>query len=321
MPKQSWSRPSLEIHIPISPTVRYENMVHYNVNSLRVYGGAYRDAKVILTIGDENFDESWSNKPWIRDLGIEVRWVPQERYKEWIYYATAVERFCYRFEADMVLMLDADIVIRRPLDELIDGCYEAREFRGLIPHVSPFRGEGSWQELYDAAGLGKVEAIHEHTGWGYMLTDEALRYCPAYFNLGVLCAPADVMASVGSVIYEMMGVCEGVFKTAYKCQIAAGLAVTKQKVPYSPLPMRFNYPNQPLIEALHQGELEHAAIVHYLASHQGIYKETFDSAESIEAVLKRTDLRNANEQLRQVLRTIHPLVVSQGGPHSPKVAG
>ena len=48
-----------------------------------------------------------------------------------------------------------------------------------------------WQDIYRAVGLGSsFETPCEHTGWGYMFQDESMRYCPPYFNLGVLAAPA-----------------------------------------------------------------------------------------------------------------------------------
>lgn len=44
--------PNLEIHIPVSPAPMFMNMVHCLALSLRRFGGAYRDARIILTVGD-----------------------------------------------------------------------------------------------------------------------------------------------------------------------------------------------------------------------------------------------------------------------------
>ena len=76
--------PSLEIHIPISPTPLFANMVHYFVHSLRVYGGRYRNAKVVLTVGEQSIDRKWERRnAWIARHGIEVRWLPEALYRKW----------------------------------------------------------------------------------------------------------------------------------------------------------------------------------------------------------------------------------------------
>lgn len=48
--------PTLEVHVPVSPTRTFLNMAHYLTRSLRVRGGRYRDAPIILTVGAEKRD-------------------------------------------------------------------------------------------------------------------------------------------------------------------------------------------------------------------------------------------------------------------------
>lgn len=301
-------RPSLEIHIPISPKPYFLNMTHYLVSSLRRFGGAYQSARVVLTIGDAEIDhniaESYS---WIRKQGVEVKWVPQELFARDSYFATALERFRYQFRSDVVLMLDADVLISRPFDEPIHDCYRKQYFAGLIAHVPPFSEPDGWQKVYQAAGLGEVICKHEHTGWGYMFTDEEQRFCPPYFNFGVLCAPGRIMNKIGEEIYSLMHCVETVIDTPYRGQIALSLAVTKLGIPYRCLPMRYNFANDALLEALHGQELPHARILHLLRDHQQIYKtRLFADKNSVEEMLARKDLRGINLMAQDVLRQVHP---------------
>src|SRR5262245_47563495 len=69
-------RPTLEIHVPISPTPIFINMIRCLVHSLRLHGGAYRNAPVIVTAGDREIDPALAHRlGWLPGSGIELRWV------------------------------------------------------------------------------------------------------------------------------------------------------------------------------------------------------------------------------------------------------
>ena len=48
---RSMHRPTLEVHVPIAPTSSFLRQLHCLTHSLRRFGGAYRDAPVIATVG------------------------------------------------------------------------------------------------------------------------------------------------------------------------------------------------------------------------------------------------------------------------------
>jgi hypothetical protein len=183
----------------------------------------------------------------------------------------------------------------------------------VVAHIPPLARREQWQAIYDALGLGELRTPCEHTGWGYMFQDEAMRYCPPYFNLGVLAAPAAVMRSVGHEIYELMAAVDTVERTMYRVQIAVSLAVTRFKLPFQALPFRWNFVNDPLLEALHAGEISNLRIIHLLRRHQIYKNEVFASLDGVEAMLARTDLRVINEIAQRLLREIHPKVKAEAG--------
>ena len=309
MPFLHRRRPTLEVHVPVSPTPTFLNMAHYLTLSLRANGGRYRDAPVVLTIGGEKVDSDLPRKhPWMAANGVEVRWVDQELFAREIWYATACERFRYEFKSDVVLALDADTLIAGPLDELVEEAHRSGALCGVVAHMPPLARREQWQAIYDSLGLGELRTPCEHTGWGYMFQDEALRYCPPYFNLGVLAAPAAVMRTVGRDVYELMAAVDAVERTMYRVQIAVSLAVTRSSLPFRALPFRWNFVNDPLLEALHASELGEVRIIHYLRQHQIYKNEIFASLDNVEAMLSRTDLRVINALAQRLIGELHPRV-------------
>ena len=304
--------PTLEVHVPVSPTRTFLNMAHYLTRSLRVRGGRYRDAPIVLTVGAEKCDPNLArNHPWMADNGVEVRWIDEELFARESWYATACERFRYKFTSDVVLALDADTLIAGPLDGLVEEAHRTGAVCGVVAHVPPLSRREQWQEIYNACGLGELKTPCQHTGWGYMFSDESLRYCPPYFNLGVLAAPSAAMRSIGSAIYDLMAAVDAVHRTMYRVQIAVSLAVTRFNLPFRALPFRWNFVNDPLLEALHADELGDVRIIHLLRRHQIHKDELFASLDNIEAMLARTDLRVINALAQRLLGELHPRVKAE----------
>ncbi len=303
-------RPSLEIHIAISPTQTFLNMVRCFTHSLRLYGGRYRDAPVIVTTGDSKADHGLAGRlPWLEPNGIEIRWIPEAAFAADSYYATGTARFNHEFACDIVLALDSDILVAGPIDQLVTSVFEAQALAGLIAHVSPFvnRGKG-WQDVYDACGLGPVRAVHQHTGWGVMGTDKRHRYCPPYFNFGVICAPASRIRALGPELLPLIHKVDDVLEHDHKAQIALALAIAHLDIPCLSLPMRYNMPNDPRLEDLHPGELPEARLLHLLRKHVVSKYEIFSSWDRLDEFLQRTDLLGTNERARQVLNTVRPWI-------------
>jgi hypothetical protein len=265
-----------------------------------------------LTVGAETRDPDLArNHPWMADNGVEVRWIDEALFARESWFGTAIERFRYEFASDVVLVLDADTLIAGPLDELVEEAHGAGAVCGVVAHMPPFDRRERWQEIYRACGLGELETPCEHTGWGYLFNEPTLRHCPPYFNLGVLAAPAAAMRRIGSVIYDLMAAADSVHHTVYRVQIAVSLAVTRFALPYRALAFRWNFANDPLLEALHAGELPHLRIIHLLRKHQ-IYKhELYATLDDVEAMLARTDLRVINALAQRLLGEIHPRVKAE----------
>jgi hypothetical protein len=242
---------------------------------------------------------------------VAVRWVEEELFHRETWFGTACERFRHDFSSDVVLMLDADTLIAGPLDELIETAWRSTAVCGVVAHVPPLSSRDQWLEIYRRCGLGPLKTPCEHTGWGYMFSDPTLRYCPPYFNLGVLAAPATMARAIGSEIYELMTVVDQVQRTSYRVQLAVSLAITKLGLSFRALPFRWNFVNDPLLEALHAAELDDVRIIHLLRRHQVHKDEVYASLENVDAMLQRADLRVINALAQRVLAELHPHVVAE----------
>jgi len=305
-------RPTLEVHVPLSPTPAFLHMVHYLVRSLRLRGGRYRNAPIVLTVGAGQREPDLADRhPWLAADGLEVRWVDEALFARETWFATAAERFRHDFASDVVLMLDADTLIAGPLDELVDEAWRTGALCGVVAHVPPVASRDQWEEIFRACGVGELRTPCEHTGWGYMFDDPSLRYCPPYFNLGVLAAPAAVMRRIGAGIYPLMEAVDAVHRTPYRVQLAVGLTVVREGLPFRALPFRWNFVNDPLLEALHADELGDVRIIHLLRNHQLYKSEVYASLAAVEAMLARTDLRVINRMAQRLLAELHPAVKAQ----------
>jgi hypothetical protein len=307
----------LEIHLPISPTPTFYTMVHYLAASLRLSGGALAGSRIVVNVGDDREPEDLlARLPWSRRYPIEWRWLDRGLYRRHSYFATAAERFRGPFRSSVVMLADADVFFAGDFGQVVEGCRRDRALAGVVAHISPCaeRREmptpGLWTRVFEEAGLGKPSLVCEHTGWGTMSHDPADRYCPPYFNLGMLIAPAGVIAEIGSIIYREMEHVDAVLATPYRCQIGLALAVRRLGVCCRPLPMRYNYPNDDLIASRYVADLADVRLFHYLRQGPCDKGRDFASPKRVGEWLARRDLAGVNREMARHLAPVHAAVLA-----------
>ncbi len=288
------------------------NMVQCLALSLRRFGGSYRDAPIILTVGDDKVDTSLEDRhPWLSRLGIEARWVPEEAFRSHSYFATGAARFDHDYRSDVVLFLDADVLVAAPFDKLIRDVHRRQNFAGVIALASPMLHVASpttWAELYVHCGIDREPDLrHEYSGWPYFDTcAPEHRYGPAYFNYGVVCAPAEMMTRIGSRYFGHYLKLRERIDTILVSQIALTAALVDLQLPYRTLPMRYNFSNVLAVEALHAAELPRARFLHLLAKLQLDKSLLYTDIGQIRATIARDDLRGVSARVRQILKAIEP---------------
>jgi len=324
----------LEIHVPISPTPNFLNRIHYLAASLQRAGGLAAESALVVTVGeDQEPVDLAAALPWSRKYPIRWRWLDRELFRQQSFYATAVDRFRVDFTSPMVLMLDADVVIVKDFDDLARRSQQEQVFCGAIAHISPFRADVShpvppqpaleqrsreewWQEIFDRAGLGKAPFDCQHTGWN-ILAAPTSRYCPPYFNLGVLLAPAEIAAGMGRTIFQDMAMLGTVMSTYFRCQIGVTMSLIRSGRPYYAMPMRYNFPNYMEMAQAYPEDLEDVRIIHYINQDYLQKDRTLNSVEQVgEWLATSGPLPSVHQRLKDCFAELQPGILED--PRSAK---
>jgi hypothetical protein len=308
-------RPTLEIHLPISPTPCFLNMVHCFALSLRRNGGAYRDTPIIATVGDHQIDPELSKRlPWLKSNGVELRWTSAEDYKRLSYFAQGQQRLMYDYGADVIALMDADMLIEAPIDDLIDAVHHQDVVAGVIAHCDPFerlKMPVCWEQLFAHLQMRPPRPDYEYTAWGYYSLDEGRRYCPAYFNYGMVCLPRAFARRIGAIHEETRARVREIAAGCFDAQIALAVAIARLGLPVRAVPMRYNFPNSMALESLHAAEIPHARILHLLGTEQTTKEKLYQSVETLQAFANAAYPRVINAKAQRIIRDIFPRLVAE----------
>ncbi|KJV05544.1 hypothetical protein, partial [Methylocucumis oryzae] len=131
--------PTLELRIPISPNDKYMRMLHYFVESLKTFGGDIgRNAHCLVVVGEDA--EPWDlteQYPWTKDYSLEFIWVEREVFRKDTYDATGYVRLWHDTDADVIGLVDADLLFVGDFDEIVLEAYEKQCVLGCIAHMTP----------------------------------------------------------------------------------------------------------------------------------------------------------------------------------------
>lgn len=239
-----------EVHLPISPTPAFFNMVHYYAASLRENGGAAREARIVVSIGAdcEPFDVD-SAYPVLAPYDIAWRWVDRAAFRQYTYFATGLERWAKPFTADYVIMADADTLVVRDFTDAADGLPGGDGVTGVMATFPPFmaRGEGNvdtarWQELFRVADLGEPPQHCEYPGFDrFYLPSDGCRFGPPYYNFAFVFGSARAMNAIRSTFAADYYLALDFVKSDLSAQVALTLALFRHRLPFGTLPIRYNF--------------------------------------------------------------------------------
>jgi lipopolysaccharide biosynthesis glycosyltransferase len=302
------TKPYLEVHIPISPTENFFNMIHYLVESFHQFGGElYNRTKFVITVGGDCLNKNLNKYlPWANDYNIEWRWLEKKVFNKFNYYATALQRFKYSFEADMVLMLDADIIITGLLDSIVERSQRTQSFIGKPAENHPF-----WR---------KTEKISPETWWMKVLKNAGFTpndSIPPYFNLGFLLAPRTIMEKIGSTIFDEIEKVNEVIEVPTKCQIAVSLAMLRHHINCEEVNFKYNFlcahPLQKKYKNITKKDLTDVKIWHYAGPKGQIQKQRdFLNPITVERFLRKKFSNDVSRYFQKKLKIVHEEIVRKG---------
>ena len=296
---------SCEVHVPISPTPSFLLRTRLLAASLERFSGL--DCRLVVSVSrDVEPYDLHAAEPWSREAGVAWRWTDPKLYAAHGTYGTAMARFRYDFEAPFVLLLDADTLCTGSLAEL--SALAGDGVAGVMAWVTPllerptFRHapaptpERFWPELFASAGLPEPQLDQEHPGWRVMNDVPAHRRAPAYFNLGMLAGTSAAMRTVGASIMSELERVERFADTRFRCQLALTLAAARTATPLTPLPLRFNFPNNYWFWDGYPDQRD-VRLLHY-AQTEEIDRDELRSVADLEALAVRTELSPPSALMR-----------------------
>ena len=219
--------------------------------------------------------------------------------------------FEHDYQSDVVLILDADVLVAAPFDEMVREVHRHQHFAGMMGLASPllsFEEPTSWAELYAHCGVDRLPDLsHEYVGWPYFKSGaEADRLGPPYFNFGVVCAPAWMMKRVGSKYFGHFLRLRERSRIAVLTQVALTMSLVELDLPFRTLPVRYNFGNDLILEALHGRELDQVRFLHLFGHLQLNKRDLYADLRTVRDTVRRTDLRGVARRVQQVLAAIEP---------------
>lgn len=304
-----------EVRIPISPTPHFFRQIEYLWRSYASCGGHTANVRIRVFVGEdcEPYD-LYEVNPWSRGH-IEWNWSDREGFRRRGYGVT--DRFHATTDADIVLLQDADTLVIRSLDDLLESLVTAPMVAGVMTHVPPFWGLAghSWKNVYASVGRAMPPDRYEHSGWKGMFHDPAHRFAPAYFNFGVVFVPGALMPALANEYERQLETAQRTpIHRVFSGQLAFSLALYELNIPRTALPIRYNYPNDEWADRLHVNDLADVRIIHYLREEViGSRRGTWGDEAAFKAFLHRKDLTGSNEVLRSTTSrlSVTPITVSQ----------
>jgi hypothetical protein len=282
-------------------------MVHFFAASLRRRGGAFRDAKIVVSVGEdcEPFDLNQSN-PQLSKYDISWRWADRAAFREFSYFATVLRRWS-GFESDYVIMADADTLVLGDISEALGWLRGPRSICGVIATFPPFmaRGDGDtdaerWPELFGRAGLPPPPFDSVHPGFGHFYdVSQGIRDAPPYYNFGFVLGTREAMESIASTVEEDYRTALAYMKTDLSAQAGLALSIVRHRLAYASLPMCFNMWSWPAYARAFPDDFSDVRLLHYL------HGEVFSKSRDIEnvAVVKNwlADNRDSGERMTRCI--------------------
>ncbi len=308
----------LEVRVPISPTSDFFRRVHFMAASLRALEEQIGSHLLVVCVGgDVEPYDLYRAERWSKNYPIIWHWTDRGEFRRDSYWETSREIFRQPSRGRIVICADADVLFVADFSDLLRDLEREPAVAGVIAHAPPFRDRFAdvWRQLSAGYQTPPPAFDYEHTGWGFMVRQEALRFTPPYFNFGMVAAPAAIMEVISLEIEKADDFVHASLDTFFRFQIALTLTIQEHGLPARALPLRYNFPNDPRFDAKYPEELSDVRILHYLRS-QIIHRERdFCSLDRVASLIARHDLTGSNEIFRRLVTELYPFV--RDGETSP----
>ncbi len=299
------SNPKLCFHFPASPTDAFFSQIAMFKLSLAALGGIYKQADIIITFGDEKISPIPDKWKFLLDKNVIINWATPEEFLRKKYDAQGDAQWTYNHEKyDYVCILDADVLILRPINDLLTNITIDPAMTATIAHY-PFPvndGENSrqvWQNLATLFTGRPINFEYRHT-----LVEEQPgedTFCPFYINFGFILMTPKIIQEVRETYLDIRKKVAPLLKYPYfSAQVGLALAIAANQTPTRAVGLRYNFPNDRKADHLHLNELTDVRLIHYLRTEQFDRQIIFTSKPEFEHFLS-LDLTGSNKILQDYI--------------------
>jgi len=244
---------------------------------------------------------------WLPKLGnVDLLFLDAKHQAEEGYFAQGDERlFSVPSNTDVLVLVDADTVILGSIETMLDEVLEAKAVAGVIAHWSfPTEGRHGLQEDWQILA-------HKFTGseltfpYRYTMAGDTIEDCaPFYVNFGFVAIATSVLPELRDCYLplrrELMVTLDNKY---FSGQVGFALAVGTLNLPHITLPFRYNYPNDPAVDAIHQIELSEVRVMHYLRKSHFDRSKIASEQAAYQSMIE-ADLKGSNAVFRDHLIAI-----------------
>jgi hypothetical protein len=272
------------------PWARWEPSVHLYV------GGAQ----------DEHAFRRW--QPFLGD--VHIHWTSDESFAREGDWAQSDDVFRFApANADVLMAVDADTFPVQTLEDVLDRVVQTHSMAGVMAHFPNVVNEtdasvaDAWARMASGLTNRPLDFSFAHSLVSRE-TSPALRRAPFYLNFGVVFFARTAFEAVATNYLVMRPtLMERMPYPDFSGQAALTLAATEAGVSTWAMPMRYNFPNDPIAEEMYPEELEHVVVFHYLRTTRFDRHQIFTSAEHYARFLALT-LSGADWRFQQAVKSI-----------------
>ncbi|MBL27871.1 MAG: hypothetical protein CMM50_10035 [Rhodospirillaceae bacterium] len=289
-----------------SPNDAFFSQIAFFRLCLNALGGACREARLVAVFGDDEISplpDVWA--PYFAN--IDVSWASVEAFAEHGYAAQGDRRFeLIRDDADIAIMCDADVTILRPIDDLCRELMAEPALAGVIAHYHyrwPGRSERDpdtdWPDLARSILGREMKRPYRYNLEG----KDAPPQAPFYVNYGMVAGPPRLLKDFIERDLQIRPSLAEIFGSWLAPQVSLPLTCTDLGIPTRPLPIRFNFPNDPKADQQHPQELENVVFLHFLRTKIFDRQKIFTTRTEFEHFLNMT-LGGSNKIFQEHVRRI-----------------
>jgi len=229
---------------------------------------------------------------WLPHLGdADITWTSEERFSAIGDWAQSDDVFrCAPRDAQVILTLDADTFPVSSLVSVLDDVLERNVIAGVIAHYpfpqfSGVSARDGWAHVTRAITDVPLNFTFSHTLMPPETPPE-LRLTPFYLNGGVVFFPRTIFDDVANRCLRLRPqLMSRMPNPDFTGQAALALAIAASGANTTALPMRYNFPNDPIADQLYPDELTNAMVFHYLRTDSFDRQRIFASAEQYASFL------------------------------------